>query len=71
MTQYRVSWNMWLHHWDKPYPTTNLQDDEAEARKQITGLLSMKAPHPPRKCGKHVWDVKLEVREVGEWKVKP
>ena len=69
MTQYRVSWNMWIPSWSKPYLTVHIYDNEEEARDQVKGLMALLAPHLPRTCATHVWDVKLEVRKVDEWKI--
>ncbi len=58
---------MWPLEWDGPRTITKVHDDEAEALDHLKGLQSMLADHEPRPCGKHVWDVKLEMRETGEW----
>ena len=71
MKQWRVSWRMWSPGWDKAYGTDHAYDTEEEAREHLKGLLSMQAPHPPRPCSDHVWDIKLEKRDVGNWEVKP
>ena len=71
MKQWRVSWMMWPHLWESACATTKTHDSEEEARDQLNGLLSMQASHLPRPCDKHVWDIKLEERETGEWEVKP
>jgi len=71
MKQWRVSWEAWIPNSPRPYPTEHLYNDEKEAQDHLKGLLSMETDHPPRPCGQHVWDVKLEQRVVGEWKVKP
>lgn len=71
MKQWRVSWMMWPYHWNGKCSTHKDYEDETEARDHIKGLLSMQAPHTSRKCDKHVWSVKLEERDIGEWKVKP
>lgn len=67
--QWKVSWSMWPLAWPKEHRTEKIHADEAEARSQLEGLLSMKAPHRPRPCDKHVWDISLQFRTViqGEW----
>ena len=52
---------------------TKVYENATEAQQKYQGLLSMKADHPPRTCDEHVWDIKLEEREIeaGEWKPTP
>ena len=69
MNQYRVSWYMWTPPWDRACITDQIHDNEGEAREQIKYLMTMLAPHPPRNCTEHVWDIKLQVRKVGEWEL--
>ena len=69
--QWRVSWVMWPFAWHYASLTQKVYDDEQEARDHIKGLLSMEAPHPPRQCDKHVWDIALCERETGDWELKP
>lgn len=66
--QWRVSWDMWPHLWPAPHRTEKIHDDEAQARDQMTGLQSMLADHEIRPCDKHVWNIKLEERDIGEWR---
>ncbi len=67
--EYRVSWEMWPFVWPAPQRTERVTVDEESARQQLAGLRSMEAPHPPRQCDKHVWDIRFEIREVqqGNW----
>jgi len=44
-----------------------VHDDELEALDHLKGLRSMLADHEPRPCGKHVWNIKMEIRETGDW----
>ena len=69
-TEYRVSFTAWPPGAPKSHRGERLTMEEDGARDQYKGLLSMKAPHELRPCGSHVWDPKLESREVvqNEWK---
>lgn len=65
--QWKVSWVMWPFLWPEAHCTEKIYDSEEEAKDHIKGLLTMQAPHPPRQCDKHVWDINLDERNIGEW----
>lgn len=65
--QWRVSWEMWPHEWPAPHGAEKVYDDEAEARRHLEGLVSMEAPHGPQPCSKHVWNIRFERRQMGDW----
>lgn len=69
--QWRVSWDMWPFLWPAPHRAEKVHDDEQEARSQIVGLKSMEADHEPRQCDEHVWNIRLEERDTGEWAPSP
>ncbi|KKM06086.1 hypothetical protein LCGC14_1747560 [marine sediment metagenome] len=67
--EWRLTWTMWPHAYRAPHNTEAIHSDEAAARRQLEGLLSMVAPHELRPCDMHVWSPKLESRPVqrGDW----
>ena len=67
MNEWRVSWDMWPLEWPAPHRTEKVHTSEAEARDHIAGLESMRADHEPCPCDRHVWNIRLEEREPGDW----
>lgn len=67
MRQWRLSWEMWPKEWKAPHRTEKVHSDEAEMRNQLAGLKAMEADHAPRPCDQHVWNIKVEECEMGEW----
>lgn len=62
--EWRVSFVMWPFGWPESRREERVTGDEADARDQLTGLLSMLAPHELRPCDEHIWEPKLERRVV-------
>jgi hypothetical protein len=69
LIEWRVSWLMWPPGDPKPHRQERVTTDEAGARDQMEGLMTMVAPHGVRPCGNHIWDPMLECRSVApsEW----
>jgi hypothetical protein len=62
-TEWRVSFTGWWRT-EFPHRTEVIKKSEEDAREHFKGLKSMEAPHELRPCGKHIYDPKIEHREV-------
>ena len=69
--QWRLSWDMWPHTWPRAHRTEKVHDDHASMLSHLEGLRGMEADHPPRPCMDHVWNIRVEQRETGEWTDTP
>jgi len=67
--QFRVSWSSWATSTE--VRTEKIHDSIDAAAEHVAGLRSMEAPHGPRRCFRHVWNIKLEVRRVSAWEEMP